>query len=490
TAFLSAPRFFLPPRLLQEVLMISRQQTFLKYSRRFFLLSILSIFFLLQNLPSTEAVDLFEAFSLPERPLALNDPAWASAGSHLTISHTREEMYKRWQDGVETDRFDGMHSKIDLRAQLLNHFAVNAYQLFDGDQTWSNYDAAKTNSFSFKDQESESGIALIFSKPNFAASVETWKGLDAFTGKFRIHPDIVAALGTNPGIAFDNPYVGRRQRLFFKHNRMKSRFEWFQGSSSHTVRTLGARMELVVPFERSYSGYAGEWSFDIERPFEPYLRLEKRSESGNGVSLRDGRFIFGHTEGDWTLSTTALGFAFPKRHRPWFFEIDRNSMTGQLYFQNNLIVLDPLFLFTTNEMRSRQTVPSIKPWGARLGGDIPTWRGLHTQIQYGLSDVDFTTDIEDESVQAFRIGTKNTFRERRDRFRLHRLAISIKRPDRSGHWGLNLRLMVPQALAKPTTETTTGGGGGGGGTGVKAASPKTSVRGGWQLTIERELTLF
>ena len=435
--------------------------------------------------------DLFSALALPEFPLPLGDPAWKNLDSRLTLSHTREELYRRWKDGVETEHFTGRHSRIGLRAQLLERFAVQAWQLGSGDQTWSNFDPTKPNTFSFRDQESESGLGCTWATKDLAVSLETWTGADAFTGTFRLHPDIVAALGSNPGLAFDNTFVGRRQRLFWRKGRVTGRMQWEQGASDHVVTTQGARMDLFVPFTRQNSGYAGECAFDLRRGIEPFIRVERRGESGGGVSTRDGRFIFGHTNGDLNLSTVAAGVAFPRRHRPFFLEIDRFSLEGNLYFQNNLIVLDPLFLFTTNEMRSRQTVPAIRPWGFRLGGEIPAWRGCRTRIQYGVVDLDVRTLIGDESVEAWRLGTVRKDRERRDRFRLHRLDLAVRRPDRAGGWGLDLRLLLPQVLTAPETAAGIGGAGGGGGPSGAGGgpSPKTSARGGWQMTIERELTL-
>ncbi len=430
------------------------------------------------------AFDLYQALALPSLPPPLAEPGFLPKDRTLTISSTWEEMYRKWQDGSELARFVGNRQDARLTWRVTDRFGLAGSWRLAGTQDWMNRETGKIDQFSLDNSEDACSLALRWWGNDHAVEYRTIQSSDRFSGRYSLHEDLVKALGSQPDLDFETLTGGTALRIAGHWNDLVYEGETARTRIDHSIRTLRTRLALLVPQHRTVKEIGGTVTMASRDLVQPFFRWFRRTEEGLGVSVKDGRFVFGHSGLDLALNGHALGLAVKRRRRPWFVEFTRHSLSGTARFAFNLITLDPLFLFATNEVDTTVTVPQEHPWTARLGGSFRLPRGITGSGQYGLTRLDFQTVQAQEKVLFFRSKTEPGSAIRSFRYWFHRAELSFSRKDSSGAWSTRLRLMAPQEIKKPSKKEPVPPGPPGP-PAPSAQKPKETIRGGWQFTIER-----
>ncbi len=155
--------------------------------------------------------------------------------------------------------------------------------------------------------------------------------------------------------------------------------------------------------------------------------------------------------------------------------------------RNNLITLDPLFLFGTNEIIDRERCDTTATtW--RIGGRFRRRLGAGTW-QYAFSTGGLPRTSDKTTIANFRTRTTDETTDEQRTLNLHRAELTVHRPAPSGRWLFAVRLTFPDVrLRQAEPPTTTPAPGPVGPAPAPAAKPEERVRGGWQITIGRELS--
>ncbi|MBF0407713.1 MAG: hypothetical protein HQM10_10190 [Candidatus Riflebacteria bacterium] len=436
---------------------------------------------------SAAAFDIHSYFALPEYPIAVKKPDWATASRQLKIGYSVEEIFREWKDGVETSRFDGSRTKTSLRYNINGEFGINYSWQPSGDQKWFTNDSSKSDPFNLSCSEEFSEYSL--SRFNRGLTVEAGRisTNNIFDGIFSLNEDIVAALGNNPGIRFENPLQADRLRIFSEGKDADFLFSFVKGEIESKIETSGIRMELEVPLKRLYREIECELAFK-GRKCVPYLRYSRFRTSGSGESTKNSKFIFGSSEIEFERSALSAGLAFHGK-QDFFLELSRRKLLGNIYLANNLITLDPLFLFGTNEVRSTINIPQTESFSEfRLGSTFRFMHRIDSDFQYGFSRLDLSNELTDEKIYNFRKKTQAVLTRRNHVYDLHRITLGLTRKDAHGYWKMAPSLIIPTEVSKDKEETELGSSQSGGSSGTSSgAGDKTSskIRGGWQVLIER-----
>jgi len=436
------------------------------------------------------AWDAFGFLRLPEPPQEAWPEDWTESQSRLRLAQTVEEMYREWRGGTERKRFDGSRLLAGLEYPVWKRFHAVWNRQLQGRQTWRNQRDTSITPFDFTAQEERQDLALRWLGDSCAAEVRQSFFRDEFAGQFRLHEDIIAALGSRPDLTFDNRGRESALRVSARGGSMAARFDVRRGELGHRLWTSGIRMDLEVPLQRSWNSFELETSFRRHRRFVPFLRWYQRHDTGEGDSTKNTRYFFGRSWFDTRI--TSLGFGLTRRgRRPLFAEYARHRLHADLFEGNNLITLDPLFLFATNQVDDRVTVPESRFWSLRLGGVWRPRRRLEGTLQYRLTSLPLTVVHDRSRVYRLRVFTEGTTETRSYRYQLHQAATTWRRADRHGEWRLDASLLFPREVDKPAkTETGAGAGPvGPPGPAVPADEGRKTIRGGWQLTLERSFRL-
>ncbi|MBP7632915.1 hypothetical protein KBA41_02000 [Candidatus Ozemobacteraceae bacterium] len=434
------------------------------------------------------AVDLFEALALGEIPDALQKPEWAaSATRRIGMAWTAEEMYREWRGDREISRFDGSRTKLWVEEAIAGRWGVRYETLVRGRQIWMTEDVDRADRFELGTKEKHDALSLRHVGKGWALEAGGWSSQSTFRGAYELHPDIVAALGSSPGINFDNPSSGRWYRMYSRGSDVDVSLDLRDAGIEHDLRTTGIRMALQVPLHRRSREFTTRVALTGNREWRPYLQWSQVKDHGNGVSMKDGRFEFGETVHSMRLTGRVLGVAHEGR-KNWFAEAGRYRLDSTIYIKNNLITLDPLFLFSTNEIQTLDTIPDVAFWGGRVGHTFHLFSRISADAQYGLMRIPLQVIHHQTKISNLRTDREETTEIRDSRYDLHRLELNLRRPDRRGAWKTKLRLLVPAERKKPEKEETAGAAPPGP-SAPPAAEPEKHIRGGWQFTLEREFFL-
>ncbi|HEY9071215.1 MAG TPA: hypothetical protein VIV61_13235 [Candidatus Ozemobacteraceae bacterium] len=431
------------------------------------------------------AVDLFEALSMGELPHVFRMPEWAAPPTDsIAVSHTAEEMYREWHDGQEVSRFDGFRTKLRAEKAVAGRWGLRYETMTNGRQIWKTEDEDRSDRFELSAREKQDELALRHIGSGWALEAGGWSSQSTFRGAYDLHPDIVAALGSSPGISFDNPSFGRYYRLYAQGSDLGASVLLRDAAIEHDMHTTGIRMALNVPVHRRAREFSAQISLGNDREWRPYIQWSQMKDHGNGVSMKNGRFEFGETAHAMRLTGRVLGVAHEGR-KTWFAEAGRYRWDSMISIKNNLITLDPLFLFSTNEIQTRDTIPDAPFWGGRIGHVFHMLRCLSGNVQYGLMRIPLQVVHQQTKISNMRTEREETSEIRDSRYDLHRLELDLRRPDRRGAWKTMLRLLVPVERKKPEKEAA-GGAAPPGPPGPAVSEPEKRIRGGWQITVERE----
>ncbi|RCK75980.1 MAG: hypothetical protein OZSIB_3710 [Candidatus Ozemobacter sibiricus] len=432
---------------------------------------------------SAPAVDIYGLMSLPPLPPPLASPSYRLAQNAFRLTSTWEEMYRKWLDGQEVARFTGSRQDARLEWGITQRFGLAGHWRIDGRQDFLNRETDNLDPFDFRNHEEADTLALRWWGNDAAVEYEASRSTDRFSGRFTLHPNLVKALGSQPDLDFRTRAGTNALRATWAWNDLQFIGETSRSIIDHAIRTLNSRIALVVPLRRVVRELGGTIAVNSRDLVQPFFRWHRRYDRGTGVSEKDGRFIFGRTQSDLTLTTHAFGLTVKRHRRPWFVEYARHSLSGTETLRNNLITLDPLFLFATNEVGTLVNIPQKYPWSTRIGGKFRLPRNFSGELQYALSEISFNTIQTNDKISFFRRRREQSTDIRDFRYRVHRSELAFHRPDRHGGWSALLRLLVPQEIARPPKEGMPGPPAPAPGPAPVKAEEK--IRGGWQLTLER-----
>lgn len=399
-------------------------------------------------------------------------------------------MYRKWRGGVELSRFMGNRQDVSLTVPVRKRFSLGGAWRVHGTQDWMDRDPRRTAGFDFECREREKKLEFGWSGNDLGFTHSRLSSVDRMSGYFALDEDIVQALGNSPEILFRTGSNGYRNALSGRWGELEFEAGASRYLSDHLVRTSGIRMELQIPLKRIVRELDGTVNIHGPRRWEPFLRFSRRSERGDGQSQKDGRFFFGGTGSDIAFHTNAFGLIF-KGRKPWFLEVSKHLIHGNASVRNNLITLDPLFLFGTNELRTGFVLEDSRPWGFRIGGRRRLRGGFTVAGQYGLTEVRLTNRQDDEKISMLRMKSETSGSRHDYHYRLHRAEVSLEKSFLRGFLKGTLRLMFPQEIAIPkeTVPAASGGTSAGGATGG-TGSQKETVRGGWQFQMEHSVPLW
>ncbi len=403
------------------------------------------------------------------------------------MAWTAEEMYREWRGDREISRFDGSRTKLWAEEAIAGRWGVRYETLARGRQIWMTDDVDRADRFDLGAREKHDALSLRHVGKGWALEAGGWSSQSTFRGAYELHPDIVAALGSSPGISFDNPSSGRWYRMYSRGNDVSMSLSLRDAGIEHDLRTTGIRMALDVPLHRTSREFTAQVAFAGDREWRPYLQWSQVKDHGNGISMKDGRFEFGETAHAMRLTGRVLGVAHEGR-KSWFAEAGRYRLDSMIYIKNNLITLDPLFLFSTNEIQTRDVIPDVAFWGGRMGHTFRMFRHIVGDAQYGLMRIPLQVAHHQTKISNLRTEREETDETRDSRYDLHRFELNLRKPDRRGAWKTKLRLLVPVERKKPEIEEAAGAAAPGP-SGPPTPEPEKYIRGGWQVTFEREFFL-
>ncbi len=448
------------------------------------------VIFIMAGPARVAAVDIFSWLGMADRPLAISAPDWAGNGSKLRFVWDTHEYYKRWVDNRLVSDFSGSSSGADLTVQLLPSLAVGARKKFAEPQTWKNSMDDRSDRFNLKSEAESGEVFFRVVRRNFAFEAGTASGKSFFTGEYDLHPDIVNALGANPPVYLNNRETGRFARLYGTRGRLTLKFALSSDKHSHRVSASTPALDIVLNHDRNVQQKSAEVSWNGGkgwRGLTPYLRYDDYSDEGDGENFSDTRFKFGNNHSSVDLSSIGAGGVFRYKSTRYFVEYSRLDLDIDLATDFNLITLNPLFLFGTNRVAYRLGYHPDDPWALRLGGQR-FFRGIDYFVQYSYAAVSGVATTWSSKEYNMFADSETDVVVRDTTLDLHRMAMSLKRPDKSGNWQLSLNLLVPVAESEerrpPTVPAPVPAP-----PGPAKARPEESIRGGWQIVVAREFNL-
>jgi len=445
------------------------------------------VFFVVQaGRQNVWAVDIFSWLGMADRPLGISAPAWATRGSNLRLEIDSHEYYKRWVENRLVSDFSGSSTRADLTIQLLPSFAVGVRKKFTEPQTWKNSMDDRSDRFCMKSEAESGDIFFRVARRSFAVEAGGGSGKSFFTGDYELHRDLINALGANPPIYLNNGETVRFAKFYGTRGRLRFAYAVSGTKYAHRVSANTPALDIVLNHDREVRQQSAELSWSCRQGFAPYIRFDDYRDQGNGENFRDIRYKFGNNSSEFAVSGVGLGSVYRYKGTRYFAEFSRLNLDLDLATDFNLITLNPLFLFGTNRVAYRLGFHPHGPWALRLGGQR-MYRGIDYFAQYSfaaVSGVVSTWSAKDFDMFA---NTTIDLTESDTKVDLHRFSLSMKRPDSSGNWQLNLNLLVPLAESveqKPPAPPTPAPA-----PGPARSRPEESIRGGWQIVVGREFNL-
>ncbi|NLM17032.1 MAG: hypothetical protein GX221_04875 [Candidatus Riflebacteria bacterium] len=342
----------------------------------------------------------------------------------------------------------------------------------------------KNESFNLDSDAETRKIFLRFKRKNSAIEISQEKGNSLYHGFFDLHQDLISALGKNPPLFLDNKYKQIKLRGFSELKRFKLLFGYSSSKPKHSLTAKTPAMRLLLNLDREIEQFAAEVSWERSKRFIPYFRHYSSTDEGNGINLKDEKFKFGYSKTKLKATTNSLGFAFPLSSAKCFFEYSKTDFDSFMSMETNLITLDPLFLFSTNQVDYDLKFQPNSGWGTRLGGKKKFGR-FELAGQYSFLTFKGTSALNSRKYKGLFATRIDKSALRKTELKLHRMSITTKKHDRFGSWAVNLNLILPLAESKKAN--------------IQALPPlpptppaplkpkaKESVRGSWQINVSRE----
>jgi hypothetical protein len=436
-------------------------------------------------LPSElSGIDLFETFALPEFPFALKHAELEEKNSRLKIKTQSEELYRKWINGNEASRFDANRSRLNLRVGLNSNFFVEAEQQFKGRQSIMNRDTEKAPEFDFANIESFESIALSYRGAHNFIQIRYYDLKDQLNGNIELEDSAKDAIGGNPGLKFTSKRFYRQIEWLHRKNDWVFSASLLSGKGSDIAKVKPVNMKLEIPLARTESTLELEACYRYSFRVKPFLRYASTRITGNGESYKNEKFRFGFTKINFKQQLYAFGVAFCGRY-DWFFELQSYRLSASANAKNNLITLNPVMLFGINEVSLNENLPISKPVGFRIGASRH-FSGVETALQYSFYKADSERFSTQQKISNFRKNESNTIDYVSETLKLHRLHLKLVRPDSSGKWQCDIRLMVPETISRKVKEPVSPVA-----PPVTPALPEPSerIRGGWQISLIREFFL-
>jgi hypothetical protein len=432
---------------------------------------------------TVKAFDLYKALSLPNQPLALKKDRLEEKNSKLAMATSREEVYRKWVDGEEVSRLDASRSAISLDLNVFSSLYLYGHQLFQARQTLMNKDIDKATGLSMKNMEERKDIGISYrGRQNFCEAAYRFYG-DYLSGNLQLEDSARDAIGGNPDVSIRSKHFARQFKWIHRSEDFVAKvgISWSESGQKAIARPTG--MTLDIPLDMAEKEQDFELNILTSKPVFPFFRYSSSKIHGYGESYRDKKFRFGFTRVYFGQTVKAAGLIFQGQH-PWFIEFQKFSLTSDASFRNNLITLNPIMLFSTNEILQSERLLNTNPNGYRIGG-IRNFRNVSLYLQYGLMDIRAERVTAQNKISNFRKDEKDTLNFSSEKIRFHRLNSELEKKDKAGSWKLIANFMVPETISQKEEDgaySSTGP------SPAPAALKKSSkVRGGWQISLIREL---
>jgi hypothetical protein len=438
---------------------------------------------------SAFSINLFQEFALPGMPISSEKPDWVSNQPTLKLEYSFDEYYKRWLDDSLINDFSGYRFKTEISAQFTPGVLAGVRKKFFERQKWVNKIADKAESFDI-DSDSESGeVFLRFRRKNATLEIGRGSSKSLFSGQYDLHPDVVAALGKNPPVYLNNGATHSYAKGFYANRRVNAYFNWSSEKAAHTMKATTPALDIAMNLDRKIETREFEISWQPRRTrFSPFFRFYQHHDNGSGSNFKDVKFKFGDNRGEFDLRSRALGVCAPYKSTDYFFEYALIDCSFTAATSLNLITLNPLFLFGTNQTDYALSFFPDRGEAIRLGA-TRKYRGIDYSGQYSLTRLKGKTNLDSTKFYNFFKDTDADNTVNQTRLDLHRLQFKMKKPDKSGAWQAIINLMVPVADYEELKAAPAAPAPQPGPSKPPVYKPEEEVRGGWQIVISREFYL-
>ena len=451
---------------------------------------LLAISFLLTTHEIAHAINLFGELKIAPLPLALKKPDWAQARPALKLEYSFDEYYKRWLDNSLVNEFSGYRFNTEVSAEFAPGLLAGARKKFFEKQNWVNKIADKAESFDI-DSDSEAGEAFLrLSRKNATLEIGRGSSKSQFSGQYDLHPDVVAALGKNPPVYLNNGATSSYAKSYFSLRRLNAYLSWNSEKAAHTMKATTPALDIAMNLDRKIETREFEiyWQPHGTR-LKPFFRYYQHHDTGNGSNFKDIKFKFGDNQGEFDLRSRALGICKPHKSTDYFFEYALIDCSFTAATTINLITLNPLFLFGTNQTDYALSFFPDSGAAIRLGASRK-YRGIDYSGQYSLTRLKGNTSLDSTKFYNFFKDSDADKTINQAELDLHRLQFKMKKPEKSGSWQVILNLMVPVATYNEIKTTPAPAPAPQPGPAQPPSyKPDEKVRGGWQIIVSRELYL-
>lgn len=453
-------------------------------------LGLLIISFSLLHYEPLFAIDLFEELPVAPMPIALLKPDWVSNRPSLKLEYSFDEYYKRWLDDSLINDFSGYRFNTELSAEFASGVLAGARKKFFEKQKWVNKIADKSESFDI-DSDSEAGeVFLRLYRKNATLEIGRGSSKSFFSGQYDLHPDVVAALGKNPPVYLNNGATHSYAKGYFSRRRVNAYLSWNSEKAAHTMKATTPALDIAMNLDRKIETREFEISWQPNGTrFKPFFRYYQHHDTGNGRNFKDIKFSFGDNRGEFDLRSRALGICAPYKSTQYFCEYALIDCSFTAATSLNLITLNPLFLFGTNQTDYALSFFPDRGAAIRLGA-ARKYRGIDYSGQYSLTRLKGKTNLDSTKFYNFFKDSDADKTVNQAELDLHRLQFRMKKPEKSGVWQATLNLMVPVAnyeelKAAPAAPAPPQPGP----PQPPTYKPEEEVRGGWQIVVSREFYL-
>lgn len=435
------------------------------------------------------AIDLFKELPIAPMPIAVEKPDWVYSKPSLKLEYSFDEYYKRWLDDSLINDFSGYRFNTELSAQFAPGVIAGARKKFFEKQKWVNKIADKAESFDI-DSDSESGeVFLRMHRKNATLEIGRGSSESFFSGQYDLHPDVVAALGKNPPVYLNNGATNSYAKGYFSRRLLKAYLSWISEKAAHKMKATTPALDIAMNLDRKIETREFEISWQPHGTrFKPFFRYYQHHDSGNGSNFKDIKFSFGDNSGEFDLRSRALGVCAPYKSTQYFCEYALIDCSFTAATSLNLITLNPLFLFGTNQTDYALSFFPDRGEAIRLGA-TRKYRGIDYSGQYSLTRVKGKSNLDSTKFYNFFQDSDAEKTVNRAELDLHRLQFRMKKAEKSGAWQLILNLMVPVANYEELKATPAAPAPPPGPPQPPAYKPEEDVRGGWQIVVSREFFL-
>ena len=425
------------------------------------------------------SLDVFSYLSQADKPLAVNKPSWLVEDSRLRLSYEVNETYKKWLDNIKVTDLRGTSFNSELQINPVKHFAFGFSKKFMNHQSWVNEEKKDMSPFNFDLKSHNSEAFIKIGSDRFKLMYGHIEANDDFDGRYELHDDIIAALGSEPDIKFNTKGKSDYYKAYAEYKKLK--FAYFQEKNKykHLISAETDIMGLAINHERKSRVRDYEISYKLNGRWFPYIRYSDYCDNGYGRDYRDNRVLIGRNNTRFKFVTRTLGTAYEYKHGWYYADYSRINadMSADIFF--NMVNIDVLFYFSTRFVDYRT---NFKPETGHMGriGFKRHHRSIDYSLQYSLAKLHGNT---------YKYGEKTKFNgNERDiqilnrSLYIHRVDVAASRPDKYGSWNMGMKILGPYFKThKPEVVRIAGG--------AAAHKPKKKYRGGWQLVVMREFKL-